>query len=131
MKKFTESLNNIKKVEPKTITYYSIMTLLEGLEVERPGITDRVWDWVSDVPYDKPQKNKLFLINLFFYGVGDEYQLNYLDKYPNELEDSKDRWSNAFDKGTSEYELRLDLNLILHVYQNELGEDLDLKVIWE
>ena len=37
MRKFTESLSSIKKVEQKTISYYSIMPLLNGLETERPG----------------------------------------------------------------------------------------------
>lgn len=131
MRKFTESLSSIKKVEQKTISYYSIMPLLNGLETERPGIKDRVWNWVCDVPYDNPQRNKIFNINLFFYGVGDEYEIDYLKEYPNELEDSKDRWPNAFDEGTSEYELRLDLNLIIHVYQHELNGELDIKVMWE
>ena len=128
MRKFTESLNNIKKINPETITYYKLFPLLDGLEVERPGIRNRIWKWVSDVPYDKPESGKVFNINLFFYGVGSEYQLNYLDKYPNELEDSKDRWPEAFEEGSVEYELRLDLNLILHAYQEELGEELDIKV---
>ena len=40
--------------------------------------------WCFDVPYDKPQKNKVFFLNLFFYGIGDEYKID-----PNELENSK------------------------------------------
>jgi len=126
MRKFTESLSSIKKVEPKTISYYSIMPLLEGLESERPGIKDRVWNWLCNVPYDSPQRNKVFFLNLFFYGIGDEYKIDL-----NELENSKRTWPKAFEEGTFEKELRLDLNLIIYVYQDELGDDLDMKVMWE
>lgn len=124
MKKFTESLINIKKVQSKSLIYFDLFPLLKGLEIERPGIKDRVWEWMCD-EWDvafKPYNGRIININLFYYGVGDEYDLNYLKKYPDELEHCKRTHPSAFVDGP-EKELRLDLNLILHVYQDDISED--------
>lgn len=125
MKKFTESVSNISKVTPKNLVYFDLFPLLKGLEKERPGIKDRVWadmtdEW--DVAF-KPYNGRLSHINLFYYGIGDEYQSKYLKKYPDELEHSKKIHPNAFIEGTNEYELRLDFNLIWSTYEDDVDED--------
>lgn len=126
MRKFTESLSNIKKVTSETLVYFDLFDLLKGLEVERPGIKDRVWEWMCDVNDVtlKPYNGRIININLFYYGVGDEYELNYLKEYPGELDRSKKNHPEAFIEG-KEKELRLDFNLILHVYQDMIGNEIE------
>ena len=122
MKKFTESLNNIKKVPAEKIKYYDLFSLLKGLESERPGIKDRVWKWMCD-EWDvafKPYNGRISTINLFYYGVGDEYPIKYLEKYPGELSHSKSQFPESFIDGNKNKELRLDLNLIWSVYEDEM-----------
>ena len=80
--------------------------LLRGLEEERPGIEDRVWehmcsDW--DVAF-KPYNGRISHINLYFYGIGDEYETNYIKKYTNEVERCKKIHPKAFVDGTKENE---------------------------
>ena len=137
MKKFTESLSNIKKVKGETITYFDLFSLLRGLEPERPGIKDRIWKWMCDVgPLDSefaPYNGRISYINLFYYGVGDEYELDYIKEYPEELEHCKKTHPDAFidymgpgKENKKVVDLRLDLNLILHVYQDEIGNGFGL-----
>lgn len=125
MRKFTESLNNINKVETKTLVYFDLFPLLKGLEGERPGIKERVWKHMNDDPdyAFKPWNGRISNINLYFYGIGDEYPISYLDNNPGELEHSKNIHPEAFVNGTDEYELRLDFNLIWSVYQNEINDN--------
>ena len=59
---------------------------------------------------------------MFFYGIGEEYESNYLKSYPDELEHCKKIHPEAFIEGSKEYELRLDFNLIWSVYQDEVDE---------
>lgn len=119
MKKFTESVNNIKKIEGKKIIFFDLFPLLKGLESERPGIKDRVWKWLCsewDVAF-KPYNGRILNINLFYFGVGEEYTLKN-EYYEEEVNHSKKIHPNAFKDG-EEKELRLDLNLIWHVYEDE------------
>lgn len=108
---------------------------MEELEGERPGIGDRVWDWVRDkdnYDYDnRPYNGRITNINLGYFGIGDEYPLNYLKKYPEELDSSKKNHPEAFEnymgEGTGDPDkinLRKDLNLILYVYQDDI-EDIE------
>lgn len=69
-----------------------------------------------------PYNGRISHMNLFYCGVGDEYELNYLKKYPGELERSKKTFPESFVVGSKDYELRLDLNLICHVYQDEFND---------
>jgi hypothetical protein len=66
MKRFTESLSNINKVSPKDLVYFDLFSLLRGLESERPGIKDRVWDWMCDEPDSSfsPYNGRISTINL-------------------------------------------------------------------
>lgn len=126
MKKFTESLDNIKKVDKKVLIYFDLFTLLKGLEIERPGIKKRVWDHMLDDPDSafRPYNGRISSINLFYYGVGEEYDLKYLKENPQELEHSKKIHPEAFIEGTKENNLRKDLNLILSIYQDDI-EDIE------
>ena len=127
MRKFTESLNNIDKVLGKNMIYFDLFPLLKGLEGERPGIRDRVWEHMNDDPDHafKPWNGRISTINLYFYGIGDEYKVQYLDKYPEDLDHSKKIHPEAFKNGTKENELRLDFNLIWSVYDDEIGDDVE------
>jgi hypothetical protein len=133
MRKFTESLQSIKKSEKKELIYYNLFDMLKGLESERPGIKDRVWKWMCSHPpygeYDQwkdvafePYNGRISFINLFYYGVGDEYPLEYLKQYPEELEHSKQTHPEAFKEGPI-CELRKDLNLIWYVYGSEMDNN--------
>ena len=125
MKKFTESISNINKVDPKKLIYFDLFPLLKGLEKERPGIKDRVWKHITD-EWDvarKPYNGRLSHINLFYYGIGDEYETKYLKDYPEELEHCKKIHPNAFLAGTDEYELRLDFNLIWSTYEDDVDDN--------
>jgi len=63
----------------------------------------------------KPYNGRISKINLFCYGIGDEYPTKYIQEYPDELEHCKKIHPEAF---IDEYldpkikEIRLDLNLI-------------------
>lgn len=111
------------KIIPKTIKYYDLFPLLKSLEKERPGIKDRVWKFLCEEKNDiqfMPIKGRILGINLFFYGAGDEYPLEYLKKYPEKLENCKQIFPEAFVDGSPEKELRLDFNLIWYIYQDEI-----------
>lgn len=131
MKKFTESLKSIKKSEKKVLNYYNLFDLLRGLESERPGIKKRVWDWMCTSGQldsaDRPYNGRISYINLFWHGIGDEYPIKFLDKYPEEIEHSKKTWPSAFEGNNvskkEDIELRMDLNLIWYVYEDEMNED--------
>lgn len=112
----------IKKIKTEKLIYFDLFRLLRGLESERPGIEDRVWKHMCSDDDDsfKPYNGRISYINLFYYGVGDEYELNYLKNYPSELEHCKKIHPEAFIEGNKEYELRKDFNLIQFVYQDEL-----------
>lgn len=139
MKKFTESLNNITKVKSKKLVYFDLFPLLKGLESERPGIKDRVWKWMCkewDVAF-KPYNGRIININLYYYGIGDEYPLKDLEGSDgSEIEHSKKIHPEAFQdymgpgKGDKEaIELRKDLNLIWSVYEDEIEDPEAFSVI--
>lgn len=131
MRKFTESLSKIQKQPLEVLNYYKLSPLLKGLESERPGIEDRVWKWMcGHPPYGEysdfkdvafqPYNGRISFINLFYYGVGDEYPLEYLKKYPEESERSKKIHPKAFEEDSKESELRKDLNLIWYIYESDM-----------
>lgn len=124
MKKFTESINNITKTKKEELIYFDLFPLLRGLESERPGIKDRIWGWMRD-EWDvafKPYNGRISFINLYYYGIGDEYPTKYLEEYPDEIDTSKSNHPEAFKDGTKESELRKDLNLIMSVYQDDIDD---------
>lgn len=126
MKKFTESMSNIKKVETNTLKYFELFPLLDGLEGERPGIRKRVWDWLKGEPDEfqdiihRPINNRILNINLFYFGVGGEYPLKYIKDYPGEIEHCINIHPENFIEGSKDCELRKDLNLIWYVYENDI-----------
>jgi hypothetical protein len=137
MKKFTDKINEstfYKKVPSETLKYFDLFPLLRGLESERTGIKKRVWEWMCDEcdAASKPYTGRISSINLFFYGIGDEYPNDYLNQYPDELENCKKIHPEAFIEGSKEKELRLDLNLIWSVYEEEIEdpESFSVKVFW-
>ena len=110
----------ITKVRSKTITYFDLFPLLRGLESERPGIKDRIWEWVCD-EWDaafKPYNGRILNINLFYYGVGEEYPLKNKFYKQNVLH-SKNIHPEAFIAGKIR-NIRLDLNLIWSTYEDEI-----------
>ncbi len=126
IKKFNEGNinNNVIIVKPKELTYFELLPLLKGLESERPGIKKRVWDFLTnenDIQF-QPINGRILNINLYFYGIGDEYETEYLNKYPEELEHCKITHPEAFVNRSDEYELRLDFNLILSIYEKHIDD---------
>jgi hypothetical protein len=121
LKKYNESKSNIEKIQPTIITikYFNIRELLDGLEVERPGIKSRMIEWISE---NNDLNDGFKSINLFYYGIGDEYPNEYLIKYPDELEHCKKIHPDAFEENSKEKEIRLDLNLIWSVYQSDIDD---------
>ena len=125
MKKFTESLTNIKKTKTERLVYFDLFPLLKGLESERPGIKDRVWKWMCSEKYDSAfmvYNGRISNINLFYFGLGDEYPTKHLQKYPDEFEHSKKTFPSSFIDGSDDKELRLDLNLIWSVYEDDMKD---------
>ena len=130
MRKFTESLQSIRKVKGTTITYFDLFPLLRGLESERPGIKDRIWDWLCDERDSAfaPYNGRILNINLFYYGIGEEYPIK--DKYYEEsVKQSKEIHPEAFlnyiEDGSGDEKIqniRLDLNLIWHIYEDEIPD---------
>jgi len=117
-------MDNNNKVEAKTIKYFDLFPLLKKLEEQRPGIKDRVWKFLCsewDVAF-KPYNGRILNINLFFYGVGDEYPLKSNQQYPEEVEHSKNIHPEAFVSGTTQEALRLDFNLIWYTYEDEIED---------
>jgi hypothetical protein len=118
MKKFTEAISEIKILEPKVMKYFDLFELLKTLEKERPGIKKRVWEWLCDETDSawRVYNGRIKNINLFFYGIGEEYPTKYLREYPEEIEHCKKTFPMAFIEGP-EKELRLDFNLIISLYE--------------
>lgn len=117
----------VEKIEGVTITHFDLFKLLKGLEKERPGIHKRISEFIrddNDIRF-RPINGRILNINLYFYGIGDEYPTKALKEYPKTLEDSKLSHPEAF---YDEYldpevkELRLDLNLILSVYEKDIDD---------
>ena len=145
MRKFTESLNTITKVEGKSITYFDLFPLLKGLEKERPGIKERIWKWLCD-EWDvafKPYNGRILNLNLYYYGVGDEYPLKRHAGEANHEESvnySKKIHPDAFLGYMSDgkmplsgdpkmQDLRIDLNLIWQVYEDQIVDAESFPVI--
>ena len=125
--------NNVNKIEPiqKSFKYFKLKDLLAGLERERHGITRRINAFIYDEsdPYFLPQdirgleiERKLYSLNLYYYGLGDEYDYQNATA-EKDIENSKNVFAQAFIDGP-EKELRLDLNLIYSVYEDDI-EDLE------
>lgn len=137
MKKFSkifESLN-VSKVDGKTMTYFDLFPLLKGLESERPGIKKRIWGWICEEEDSawKAYNGRILNINLFYYGVGEEYPLKN-EYYEQEVKHSKTIHPNAFVGYMGEgdkkmQDIRLDLNLIWHVYEDEISDPETFSVI--
>lgn len=123
IRKFNEDIS-FDLVKPKKITYFDLFPLLRGLEKIRPGIKDRVWEFLCDENVSfKPIKGRTLNINLYYFGIGDEYPTKYLSEYPQELEHSKKTFTLSYIDGNKEKELRLDFNLIISKY-DEYIEDI-------
>ena len=125
----SNNLKHLKNYETQeTVHYYNLFRLLDGLESERPGIRERVWVWMCDERDSsfKPYNGRISYMNLFFYGIGDEYPTNYLKKYPTELEHCRKIHPEALEDSNHPNEdkinLRKDFNLIWSVYENEVDE---------
>lgn len=136
MKKYSEILNesnlSLIKSDKKILVYFDLFDMLNKLEVERSGIKDRIWKWLDDPDIVfKPINNRILNMNLFFYGVGEEYPLKD-EHYEEEVKHSKKIHPNAFIVGTEEYEIRLDLNLIWKVYEDDISdpENFSIMVEW-
>lgn len=112
---------NIKLIKSENIIYFDLFSLLIGLEPERSGIFDRVWEFIKeeeDIQF-MPIKGRISYINLYYFGIGDEYKTKYLKEYPSDLEHSKKVFKSAFIEG-KDMELRLDFNLILSLYEDHI-----------
>lgn len=122
VKKFNES-KEATLVEPKSIIYFDLFPLLRGLESERPGIKERVWNFLKDEDdiQFQPIKGRILNINLYYFGIGNEYPTEYLRKYPDDLEHSKKTFPLSYVKG-EEMELRLDFNLIISKYEKYIKD---------
>jgi hypothetical protein len=123
IKKFNES-TDFNLTEPKKLVYFDLFPLLRGLERIRPGIKDRVWEFLceeKDASF-KPIKGRILNINLYYFGIGDEYPTNYLKEYPQELEHSKKTFPKSYIDGNIEKELRLDFNLIISKYEDHIED---------
>lgn len=66
--------------------------------------------------------NRLLGMNLYYYGIGDEYPT--IDFTNEELEHSKQIHPEAFVKGSKEESLRLDFNFIWSTYDVK-GEEVE------
>lgn len=123
IRKFNED-KSFNLVEPKRLVYFDLFPLLRGLEVIRPGIKERVWKFLcdeKDISF-RPIKGRILNINLYYFGIGDEYPTKYLKEYPDELNHSKKTFPLSYVDGIKK-ELRLDFNLIISKYEDHI-EDL-------
>ena len=123
IRKFNENIS-FNLVEPKRLVYFDLFPLLRGLENIRPGIKDRVWDFLcdeKDISF-RPIKGRILNINLYYFGIGDEYPTKYLNEYPDDLEHSKKTFPLSYIDGNIEKELRLDFNLIISKYDEYIDD---------
>lgn len=124
-------MKTITKITSKTIEYYDLFPLLRELEAERPGIKERIWNFLCD-EWDvafKPYNGRLININLFYYGVGNEYSISGVTD--DEIYDCKNNiHAEAFISGSKEEQLRLDLNLIWKVYEPKDPECFSVITQW-
>lgn len=123
IRKFNED-KSFNLVEPKRLVYFDLFPLLRGLEGIRPGIKERVWKFLcdeKDISF-RPIKGRILNINLYYFGIGDEYPTKYLKEYPDELNHSKKTFPLSYVDGIKK-ELRLDFNLIISKYEDHI-EDL-------
>lgn len=121
VRKFNESIEEITRIKPKIIKYFNLFPLLKGLEAERPGIKDRVWDHMKE-EWDaafRPYNGRISSLNLFYYGVGDEYPIK--DVQSDEIKHSMKIHPDAFQEGKAK-ELRLDFNLIWSTYEDDIDD---------
>ncbi len=106
------------------LTYFELFPLLDELESIRKGIKDRVWNHINeerDIQF-KPINNRISFINLFYFGIGNEFYTEYLNKYPEELEHSKNIFPDSFIENSKQMNLRLDFNLILSTYESYIND---------
>ena len=114
--------------ETKRMVYFELFPLLASLEPLRPGIKDRVWkQLVDDGKLDvlfAPINGRILNINLFYYGIGDEYVYDYIgvDVYPPDFDHSKKVFPNSFIDGSHKKDMRLDFNLIISKYCSEIND---------
>lgn len=111
-------------VKPKNLTYFDLFPLLNGLEKIRIGIKNRVFNFLceyNDIRF-KPINGRILNINLYYFGIGDEYETKYLKQYPQELEYSKKIFPLSYIDGNIEKELRLDFNLIISKYDDYIDD---------
>ena len=115
-------MKDITKAKQENIRYFNFSDMCKGLDTERPGIKERLSKHLEDWDFQFQMiKDRLLHINLYFYGVGNEYPIN--DQYVNEaIEYSKKIHPEAFTEGTLESEIRKDLNLIWSVYEVDNDE---------
>lgn len=128
--------NKINKIKSENLIYFDLFPLLKGLEGERPGIKNRIWKWMCNEIDDafRPYNGRIININLYYYGIGDEYTIKNCDI--SEIEDSKKMHPNAFkdyiEQGSGDIdiiELRKDLNLIWSVYEDKIKDPEEFSVI--
>jgi hypothetical protein len=123
----------MNKIEPITTQFktFKLRELLNELEQESPDITKRIFNFIYEDtdPYFLPQdirglylNGRLYSLNLFYYGVGDEYPIKNVDK--DEIENSQKVFPESFINNSIEKQMRLDFNLIWSVYQDDI-EDIE------
>lgn len=115
----------MSKVKQHDIRYFNLNDLLDALETERSGIRERVRRFLSDEWDIQFQliSGRILGMNLYFYGVGNEYPIHDTDE--KEIEHSKIIHPEAFIDGTPENELRKDFNLIWSTYDVR-GEEIEV-----
>lgn len=116
-------MKDITKAKQENIRYFNFRDLCEGLESERPGIRKRLTNHLdddNDIQF-RMIKERILHINLYFYGVGDEYPIGD-QNIEEEIKHSKKIHPEAFIEGTLESEIRKDLNLIWSVYEVDNDE---------
>ena len=109
----------------KHLRYFELFPLLDYLETKRQGIRDRVWKFLcedKDVQF-AAINNRIMHMNLYFYGVGDEYPIESVTKI--DINHCKSIHPEAFIDGTKENELRKDFNLIWYECDAK-GEEIEM-----
>ncbi len=112
------------KIDKQILNYYDLFPMLRALETERKGIKDRIWKWMcKEEAYDdefRPYNGRISYINLYYYGVGEEFKIKSVTK--EDIEHSANIHPEAFVTGSKEESIRLDLNLIWKTYEDELDD---------